>query len=73
MAPGAQLYSLALSTILGPWGSSDAFLQETVARTNALISNNSWYYVGDHDYSVAAASYDMAVRDSLPGELRSEP
>src|SRR6185295_8056460 len=45
---------------------SDAYLQENAARTNALISNNSWNYFGDSSYSMAAASYDAAVRDALP-------
>ena len=42
-------------------------LQRRAALTNALISNNSWGYPADNDYDIFAASYDAAVRDSLPG------
>jgi subtilisin-like proprotein convertase family protein len=53
---------------------TDTYLQETaartnyqvLARTNALISNNSWGYGRQFDYDSAAASYDEAVRDALP-------
>ncbi len=41
--------------------------------TNALISNNSWTYVGDNSYDLAAASYDAAVRDALPLVTGSQP
>ena len=51
----------------------DSYLQETPALTNALISNNSWGYDGDNDYDLAAASYDAAVRDALPGVTGSQP
>lgn len=57
-APAATLFSMNLNR-------SDLYLQETAARTNALISNNSWTY-GVPDYDLAAASYDAAVRDSVP-------
>jgi subtilisin-like proprotein convertase family protein len=53
--------------------SSDRELQEAAARTNALISNNSWYYEGDANYDLAAASYDAAVRDALPERTGSQP
>src|SRR5206468_477187 len=72
MAPGAQLFAL-------PLNASDTLLQETAARTNALfatnkpfISNNSWSY-GDNEYDLACASYDAAVRDTLPGIPGSQP
>src|SRR5205807_1589697 len=52
---------------------SDQYLQETAAVTNALISNNSWHYGGDNEYDLAAASYDAAVRDALPGTMGSQP
>ncbi|MBM3821567.1 MAG: hypothetical protein FJ404_01555 [Verrucomicrobia bacterium] len=52
---------------------NDSFLQETAARTNVFISNNSWAYVGANDYESAAASFDAAVRDSLPGSTGSRP
>lgn len=57
-APGAKLFSMQFTA-------PDFYLQETAARTNALISNNSWTY-GIPDYDLAAASYDAAVRDSVP-------
>ena len=51
---------------------TDATLQQSTARTNALISNNSWGY-STSDYNLAAASYDQAVRDSDPGATGSQP
>ena len=63
-APGARLYSMTAG--------SDYYLQQTAARTNALISNNSWTYAGN-EYDLAAASYDAAVRDALPGVPGSQP
>ena len=47
-------------------------LQQTAARTNAFISNNGWTYAGN-EYDIAAASYDAAVRDSLPFTNGSSP
>ncbi len=65
-APNAKIWALpALSPVI-----SDAELQQTAA-TNSLISNNSWAY-GDNDYDLAAASYDQAVRDSIPGATGSQ-
>ncbi|MGA2862850.1 MAG: S8 family serine peptidase, partial [Verrucomicrobiota bacterium] len=63
-APGAKLFSMT--------GGSDYYLQQTAARTNALISNNSWTY-GNNEYDLAAASYDAAVRDTLPDVPGSQP
>ncbi|HWW00076.1 MAG TPA: S8 family serine peptidase [Candidatus Acidoferrum sp.] len=57
-APGANLFSIDFNR-------PDYYLQETAGRTNAVISNNSWTY-GVADYDLAAASYDAAVRDSVP-------
>jgi subtilisin-like proprotein convertase family protein len=51
---------------------TDAALQQSTARSNAPISNNSWGY-DTSDYNLAAASYDQAVRDSLPGLTGSQP
>ncbi|HVV73634.1 MAG TPA: S8 family serine peptidase, partial [Verrucomicrobiae bacterium] len=65
-APKANLYSVEF---LRP----DAYLQEIAARTNALISNNSWVYGGSFDYDLAAASYDAAVRDAVPESTGSQP
>jgi subtilisin family serine protease/subtilisin-like proprotein convertase family protein len=65
LAPRAALFSLSFTN-------SDSYLQESAARTNALISNNSWNYnVSDYDF--AAASYDAAVRDALPEVPGSQP
>ncbi len=69
MAPRAHLFSMSLDN--GAY-SSDAYLQETAARNKALISNNSWNY-GSTEYDLAAASYDQAVRDALPGVTGSQP
>lgn len=66
MAPEATIFAQPISLITGPL-LSDSYLQENAARTNALISNNSWGYVGVYDYNFASASYDAAVRDGLPG------
>ena len=63
-APRAMLFSMTAG--------SDAYLQQTAARTNALISNNSWTYAGN-EYDLAAASYDAAVRDALPGVPGPQP
>ena len=54
---------------------SDTFLQETPAKTNAFISNNSWNYAGfdSQTYDLHAASYDAAVRDALPFVSGSQP
>jgi subtilisin-like proprotein convertase family protein len=37
-----------------------------------LIANNSWTYA-NNEYDLAAASYDAAVRDALPGVPGSQP
>ncbi len=65
MAPQATLLAM-------DWYDSDQELQEATAQINALISNNSWNY-GDSSYDLAAASYDAAVRDALPGVTGSQP
>jgi subtilisin-like proprotein convertase family protein len=76
MAPLAKLFELPLDFFPEVnVRQSDAYLQETAAstnyvtlkRTNSLISNNSWVYDGAIDYDSAAARYDAAVRDALPG------
>jgi subtilisin-like proprotein convertase family protein len=72
-APLATLYSVA--GIIGgadPYATSDQYLQEQAALTNAPISNNSWGY-GDNGYDLAAASYDAATRDALPEVTGSQP
>ncbi len=72
MATNATLFSLAADPLFGP-AFSDSYLQETTARTNIFISNNSWNYSDIRQYKaavatydLAAASYDAAVRDALP-------
>jgi subtilisin-like proprotein convertase family protein len=71
IAPSAKLFSISTDLTFGP--GSDTYLQETAAKTNALISNNSWHYFNDTEYDLAAASYDAAVRDALPGKTGSQP
>lgn len=71
-APGARIFSMSAGLTTGPSG-SDAYLQESAARTNALISNNSWHFGNDNTYGIRAASYDAAVRDALPGVTGSQP
>jgi subtilisin family serine protease len=45
---------------------SDALIQETMGASNVSLVNLSWYYYGDTAYDMSAASYDAAVRDSIP-------
>jgi subtilisin family serine protease/subtilisin-like proprotein convertase family protein len=72
LAPAARLFVMEADPNARP-SSSDTYLQETAARTNAFISNNSWHYDNDTTYDLAAASYDAAVRDALPGVSGSQP
>ena len=83
MAPEARLFAQA--TEFTPGVSipvTDTYLTRTAARTNSsafgrgnatLISNNSWFYGGATDYDSAAARFDAATRDALPGETGSQP
>ena len=71
-APGAKIFAMAVGLETGATN-SDVYLQQTAARTNVFISNNSWLYAGDTDYDLAAASYDGAVRDALPGVSGGQP
>ncbi len=72
-APAAKLFSLVLGEVpVGGLG-FDAYAQQQIAQTNALISNNSWGYEKDFDYDIAAASYDASVRDALPLQMGSQP
>jgi subtilisin-like proprotein convertase family protein len=74
MATNATLYSVAaIDNTFSFLNYNDQYLQEAPARTNALISNNSWNYSGDSTYDLAAASYDAAVRDALPLVTGSQP
>ncbi len=80
-APAAGIYSLPISMFTGPYAQGalfwppDSYLQETPAKTNIFISNNSWNYVGSdaQKYDLHAASYDAAVRDALPFVTGSQP
>lgn len=81
MAPQASLFALPLDFSPGVNISlSDTYIQETAARTNyltlgrtnTLISNNSWVYAGASEYDSAAARYDAAVRDAIPGAIGSQ-
>jgi subtilisin-like proprotein convertase family protein len=79
LAPAAKLLVAPVDRALGPV--SDVALQEllartnylTLARTNPLVSNNSWGYDQVFDYTSAAASYDAATRDALPDEPGAQP
>lgn len=79
MAPAAKLLVAGMDRATGPV--SDVALQErlartnylTLARTNPLVSNNSWGYDQVFDYTSAAASYDAATRDALPDEPGAQP
>ncbi|MBN2505484.1 MAG: S8 family serine peptidase, partial [Verrucomicrobia bacterium] len=51
----------------------DSYLQERAALSNAFISNNSWSYVDNPSYDIHAASFDLAVRDALPGVSNAQP
>ena len=66
MASGANAYVITLDS------ATDSQLQEQAARTNALISNNSWDYA-DPAYDIAAASFDAAVRDAIPEVSGPQP
>ncbi len=72
MAPAAKLFVLPVDLRGGPL-ISDSYLQETAARTNAFISNNSWSYGNLSEYNASSASYDAAVRDALSDMEGSQP
>ena len=73
MAPAANLFSVNFFGFNSVAQANDSYLQETPAKTNALISNNSWNYTGAGGYDLAAASYDAAVRDALPAVTAPQP
>ena len=72
--PGASFRGMAPgATVLGvSRGLGDAALQQAVALSNAPICNNSWSY-GGGGYDTHAASFDAAVRDSVPGLTGPQP
>ncbi|HTL54613.1 MAG TPA: S8 family serine peptidase [Candidatus Limnocylindrales bacterium] len=69
-APAASILSINVSSASA---ATDSYLQKSAAQAGALISNNSWHYDGANEYDLAAASYDAAVRDALPGMTGSQP
>ena len=71
MAYRAKIFSISTDTLFG--SGTDSYLQETAAKTNAFVSNNSWQYFNDTEYDLSAASYDAAVRDALPERTGSQP
>jgi subtilisin-like proprotein convertase family protein len=72
MAPAAKLFVLPIDLKTGPLV-SDRFLLETAARTNALISNNSWFYPLAFSYNSSSAQFDAATRDALPDAPGDQP
>ena len=75
MAPKAKLHVLRADDYKVNNHISDNWLQTESATYHyfkspkqeyALISNNSWEYDEENDYTWAAASYDAATRDALP-------
>ncbi len=72
MAPEAGIFALPIDSIFGLLA-GDTYLQEATALTNIFISNNSWGYQGTNDYDFAAASWDEAVRDAVPGVSGPQP
>lgn len=73
MAPSAKLYSQFTDPDIGP-ATGDAYLVGnfatnyfiTLGGTNIPIVNNSWGYPNSAEYTTASATFDAAVRDSLP-------
>jgi len=72
LAPEARLFAVGLAGA-APSALTDTYLQETAARTNAFISNNSWHYAQSAAYDLAAAGYDAATRDALPFQTGEQP
>lgn len=66
---GEELYPKVKDTWLIETAAATNYL--SLRRTNSLISNNSWNYDGA-GYDSAAARYDAAVRDALPGTSGSQ-
>jgi len=75
MAPEAMLHVLKADDDKVNNHVSDIWLQTEAAeyyfkkkknKYTTLISNNSWEYEDESDYTWAAASYDAATRDALP-------
>lgn len=71
-APKAKLFAQPVDLNSGP-SRSDEYLQTNAAVNKVHISNNSWAYRSLIEYGSASASYDAAVRDSLPGVPGAQP
>ncbi|MEC8973171.1 MAG: S8 family serine peptidase, partial [Verrucomicrobiota bacterium] len=77
MAPAAKLHVLRSKDrnvnnhVSDSWLQAESadyhYIQSSPRRWYPLISNNSWEYDEENDYTWAAASYDAATRDALPG------
>jgi subtilisin family serine protease/subtilisin-like proprotein convertase family protein len=72
MAPQSRVFVQPIDIVTGPL-KPDTELQAQTATNGARISNNSWGYLGAYDYTFAAASWDAAVRDSIPRQTGSQP
>ena len=73
MAPGVSMVGFDLTLAdyeLQEWPALTNIVQ--FGKTNAVIINNSWGY-GTHSYDSAAASWDAAVRDAIPGLSGEQP
>ena len=77
MAPAAKLHVLRSKDrnvnnhVSDRWlqtESADYHFFQSPRQRYPLISNNSWEYDEENDYTWAAASYDDATRDALPGQ-----
>ena len=71
-APGAKLFVQPVDLNVGPT-ESDEYLQTNAVAKDVYISNNSWAYRGVLNYNSSSASFDAAVRDSLPGVTGAQP
>ena len=72
-APLATLFAVGIFGTDPLYDGGDSYLQEAAAKTNALISNNSWVNDGSSEYDLSAASYDAAVRDAIPERSGPQP
>ncbi len=72
MAQEATLFVQPIDLVTGPLV-SDAYLQESASKSNAVICHNSWGNPGRYGYTMASASYDAATRDAQPDTTGSQP
>ncbi len=78
MAPNANGLSVGIPLETRPrqnggFPASDRYVQEVLARSNALVGNLSWVYDGDSQYDLHAAGFDAATRDGLAGVGSPQP